>query len=157
MAAVWQPALGAGSRVRFSTPAGFRPAARGHAGWMGDSRLLLPPEPGSVAEARVRVLEAIGTALEDGQVDTLRLLVSEVVTNAVRHGGSDKPVEVRAHWNAEIRVEVVDHGRGFAPGPRSATDEPGGFGLFLVGQLADAWGVETNGVTRVWFVLRRSE
>jgi anti-sigma regulatory factor (Ser/Thr protein kinase) len=36
-----------------------------------------------------------------------------------------------------------------------APDEPGGFGLFLVGRLADRWGVETDGGTTVWFVLRR--
>jgi anti-sigma regulatory factor (Ser/Thr protein kinase) len=34
-------------------------------------------------------------------------------------------------------------------------DEPGGYGLFLVGRLADRWGVETDDATRVWFVLRR--
>jgi anti-sigma regulatory factor (Ser/Thr protein kinase) len=109
-----------------------------------------------VAEARARVLDAVGPALADGQVETLRLLVSEVVTNAVRHGARDEPVEVHACWNSEVRIDVVDHGEGFTPGPRAgALDEPGGFGLFLIGRLADRWGVETNSSTRVWFVLRR--
>jgi anti-sigma regulatory factor (Ser/Thr protein kinase) len=59
-------------------------------------------------------------------------------------------------WNSEVRVEVVDHGNGFSPAPRAGElDEPGGFGLFLVGRLADRWGVETDSATRVWFVLRR--
>src|SRR3954451_1260956 len=118
---------------------------------------MLAPEPGSVAEARTRVLEAVGTNLgDDGQIDALRLLVSELVTNAVRHGGQHEPLELHASWNHEVRVEVVDHGGGFTPAPRSgAADEPGGFGLFLVGRLADRWGVDTNGATRVWFVLRR--
>ena len=119
--------------------------------------LWLPPEPGSVAEARSRVLEAVGPQLaDDGQAETLRLLVSELVTNAVRHGGCDEPVEVHAVWNAEVRVEVVDHGDGFSPAPRNgAPDEPGGFGLLLVRSLADQWGVDTDSATRVWFVLRR--
>src|SRR4051794_33120494 len=118
--------------------------------------LTLPPDPRSVAEARTRVLAAVGPALRDGQVETLRLLVSEVVTNAVRHGGRDEPVEVHACWNSEVRIDVVDHGHGFTPVPRAgALEEPGGFGLFLVGRLADRWGVETNSGTRVWFVLRR--
>jgi hypothetical protein len=40
--------------------------------------------------------------------------------------------------------------------PRAGSfDEPGGFGLYLIGRLADRWGVETNSSTRVWFVLRR--
>ena len=118
--------------------------------------LTFPPEPESVAEARARVLDAVGPALADGQEETLRLLVSEVVTNAVRHGARDEPVEIHLRWNSEVRVDVVDHGGGFTPGPRAGSfDEPGGFGLFLVGRLADRWGVETNASTRVWFVLRR--
>ncbi len=118
--------------------------------------LTLPPEPESVAEARTRVLDAVRPALDDGQVETVRLLVSELVTNAVRHGGRDEPVEVHAHWNSEVRIEVIDHGAGFSPAPRAGGfDEPGGFGLYLVGRLADRWGVETNASTRVWFVLRR--
>jgi anti-sigma regulatory factor (Ser/Thr protein kinase) len=122
----------------------------------GTLELTLPPEPGSVAEARARVLEALAPQLEDEQLQTLRLLVSEVVTNAVRHGGHSEPVEVHASWNAEVRVEVIDHGDGFTPRPRSGgPEEPGGYGLYLVGRLADTWGVETDDETRVWFVLRR--
>jgi anti-sigma regulatory factor (Ser/Thr protein kinase) len=118
--------------------------------------LTLPPQAESVAEARARVLEAVGPVLRDGQMDTLRLLVSEVVTNAVRHGAHDAPVEVHATWNAEVRIDVIDRGDGFRPAPRAGEfDEPGGFGLFLVGRLADRWGVETDNATRVWFVLRR--
>ena len=115
---------------------------------------MLAPEPGSVAEARTRVLDAVGPGFD---LQTLRLLVSELVTNAVRHGGdSDEPVELHATWNSEVRVEVTDHGDGFTPHPRTgAVDDPGGFGLLLVGRLADQWGVETNDATRVWFVLQR--
>jgi anti-sigma regulatory factor (Ser/Thr protein kinase) len=125
-------------------------------GTVGTLDLSLPPEPGSVAEARTRVLEALGPELDEAQEHTLRLLVSEVVTNAVRHGGSRDPVEVHVHWNSEVVIEVIDHGEGFTPGPRPGPlDEPGGFGLFLVGRLADRWGVETNDSTRVWFVMHR--
>jgi anti-sigma regulatory factor (Ser/Thr protein kinase) len=122
----------------------------------GTLELTLPSEPGSVAMARTKVCDAISPDLVDGDVDTLRLLVSEVVTNAVRHGGASRDVELHASWNSEVRVEVSDSGEGFTPEPRQAAlDEPGGFGLFLVGQLADRWGVETEGGTTVWFVLRR--
>jgi len=62
---------------------------------------------------------------------------------------------VRATWNSEVRVEVTDRGRGFQLVPRRGPlDDPGGFGLFLVGRLADCWGVETDAATTVWFVLR---
>ena len=122
----------------------------------GTLDLMLQPQATSVAEARAKVCAAIEPELTDGISDTLRLLVSEVVTNAVRHGADGRPVELRASWNAEVRVEVSDHGQGFTPTPRrGALDEPGGFGLFLVGRLADRWGVETNHGTTVWFVLRR--
>ena len=122
----------------------------------GTLDLTLQPRPASVAEARTRVCDAIEPELTDGASDTLRLLVSEVVTNAVRHGSNGQPVELHASWNSEVRVEVSDHGEGFTPAPRlGALDEPGGFGLFLIGRLADRWGVDTDDGTTVWFVMRR--
>jgi anti-sigma regulatory factor (Ser/Thr protein kinase) len=121
----------------------------------GTLDLTLAPEPGSVAEARTRVCDALPPRFNDGTLDTLRLLVSEVVTNAVRHGGHTRPVELHATWNSEVRIEVCDHGEGFSPTPRTGSlDEPGGFGLYLVGTLADRWGVETDDGTTVWFVVR---
>jgi anti-sigma regulatory factor (Ser/Thr protein kinase) len=116
--------------------------------------LRLPSEPRSVGEARAKVLEAVTPEIDGAQLETLRLLISEVVTNAVRHGGDGTPVELNASWNSCVRVEVVDHGDGFTPAPRSGPgDEPGGYGLLLVGTLADRWGVETNESTTVWFEL----
>jgi anti-sigma regulatory factor (Ser/Thr protein kinase) len=118
--------------------------------------LTLAPDANSVAEARTKVCDAMAPDLEDGEMETLRLLISEVVTNAVRHGSHSEPVEVNATWNSEVRIEVSDHGDGFTPMPRAgALDEPGGFGLYLVGRLAERWGVETTDGTTVWFVLRR--
>ena len=122
----------------------------------GTLDLTLRSESRSVAEARSKVCDAIEPHLDNGMDETLKLLVSEVVTNAVRHGGSRGPVQVHATWNSEIRVAVQDRGEGFSPAPRvGGPDEAGGFGLFLVGQLADRWGVESDGGTTVWFVLRR--
>src|SRR5689334_22720678 len=119
--------------------------------------LTLPPAPASVAEARTRLLDAVGPALPDDERQTLQLLVSELVTNAIRHANCKQPLELRARWNSEVRVEVVDHGDGFVPHPRvGEPEEPGGFGLYLVGRLADRWGVETDESTCVWFVLARN-
>jgi serine/threonine-protein kinase RsbW len=116
--------------------------------------LTLPPAAASVAEARARVLDAVGSALAADDRATLQLLVSEVVTNAIRHADCEEPFEVRARWDGEVCVEVVDHGGGFVPRPRAGgLDEPGGFGLYLVGRLADRWGVESDHRTCVWFVL----
>jgi anti-sigma regulatory factor (Ser/Thr protein kinase) len=118
--------------------------------------LTLPPEPDSVARARTQVCNALTPDLDEECVEKVRLLISEVVTNAVRHGSHDRPVELRAHWNSEVRIAVCDHGEDFTPHPRLGhLDEPGGFGLYLVGRLADRWGVDTDDGTTVWFVLRR--
>jgi anti-sigma regulatory factor (Ser/Thr protein kinase) len=120
--------------------------------------LTLPAEADSVAEARTRVCDAIASEFDNGELETLKLLVSEVVTNAVRHGDGAAPLELHATWNDEVRIEISDHGDGFTPTPRiGALDEPGGFGLFLVGRLADRWGVETDDGTTVWFVVRRRQ
>jgi anti-sigma regulatory factor (Ser/Thr protein kinase) len=120
--------------------------------------LTLPAAADSVAEARARICDAIGPEVGDGELETVKLLVSEIVTNAVRHGDGAAPLELHATWNDEVRIEISDHGGGFTPTPRIGTlDEPGGFGLFLVGSLADRWGVENGDGTTVWFVVRRHE
>jgi anti-sigma regulatory factor (Ser/Thr protein kinase) len=65
-------------------------------------------------------------------------------------------VRLRARWDDDVRVEVIDHGEGFVPSPRAGdVQDPGGFGLFLVGRLADRWGVEADDTTCVWFELGR--
>jgi len=52
-----------------------------------------------------------------------------------------------------VRVEVADHGPGFAAAPgRPDAEDIGGRGLFLVDRLADRWGTAEGG-TRVWFEL----
>ena len=87
----------------------------------------------------------------------LRLLVSELVTNCVRHGASDGDTAVELALRvapSSIRVEVHDGGTGFEPPakpqPRGAD---GGYGLFLVERMASRWGVDTRDGTRVWFEL----
>jgi serine/threonine-protein kinase RsbW len=87
----------------------------------------------------------------------LRLLVSELVTNCVRHAASDVDGGVELALRVDrstIRVEVHDGGTGFeppvAPRPRGAD---GGYGLFLVERMASRWGVDTRAGTRVWFEL----
>jgi anti-sigma regulatory factor (Ser/Thr protein kinase) len=120
--------------------------------------LTLPAVAESVTEARSKVCDAVAPGFSNGELETLKLLVSEVVTNAVRHTDSAEPLKLRARWNDEIRIEVCDHGDGFMPTPRvGPLDEPGGFGLFLVGSLADRWGVENDDGTTVWFVIRRRD
>jgi len=87
----------------------------------------------------------------------LALLLSELVTNAIQHGGAGphEMIQVRlATTPSRVRVEVYDPGaRGTRP--RDRIDEGGGFGLLLVDRLADGWGRENTGSggSLAWFEL----
>ena len=88
--------------------------------------------------------------------ENVLLLVTELVTNAVRHAGAgpERPLQLELlHSPGWVAVAVADDGPGYTwrPTPKTGS-ESGGWGLFLVDQLADRWGVEraTSG-TRVWF------
>jgi anti-sigma regulatory factor (Ser/Thr protein kinase) len=90
-------------------------------------------------------------------VETLRLLITELVTNSVRHTGVDAVLLTVLVGSSAVWTEVTDAGPGFDP---AGTGTPGtnqnGWGLFLVERLADRWGVDRNGDgTKVWFELRR--
>jgi anti-sigma regulatory factor (Ser/Thr protein kinase) len=93
----------------------------------------------------------------DGSVfQSLILLVSEVVSNAVRHspGPRESPIELVAASTGEtIRITVTDAGRGFTPRPRDPTGTSDGYGLYLLEKVATSWGVDSDGDTKVWFEL----
>jgi anti-sigma regulatory factor (Ser/Thr protein kinase) len=116
-------------------------------------------EPGATAAGEARAaLASLDGRIEAGVLDDIRLLVSELVTNSVRHAGAEREL-VRlavASLGSTVRVEVSDGGTGFEPVVRDkAQDEVGGWGLHLVDSLADRWGVETGRRTRVWFEIDR--
>lgn len=117
----------------------------------------LPPGPEAVAQAR-RAIDRLGSRIGDYDVQDLRLLVSELVTNSLRHGDAAGagPVQLAVEVSrGRARVEVRDEGCGFRPpAGRPRPRERSGWGLVLVDELADAWGVEPEGPTRVWFELR---
>jgi anti-sigma regulatory factor (Ser/Thr protein kinase) len=107
--------------------------------------------------ARRQLDRWLPATLAEGDRGALRLLVSELVTNCVRHAhaGEAAPVELAVRLGAgTIRVEVHDGGAGFHAGrtPRLRGAE-GGYGLYLVERMASRWGVDTHAGTRVWFEL----
>jgi anti-sigma regulatory factor (Ser/Thr protein kinase) len=112
--------------------------------------------PSAVAKAREAVNEAASDRMRGELLETARLLVSELVTNGIIHGRAGEPLDVSLQFdNGTVRVEVADRGPGFAPQPRATVpDQHGGWGLYLVDQLADRWGVARDDHTRVWFELK---
>ena len=119
--------------------------------------VALPLTPLAPRAARRAVDELTGD-LPSEVVDDLRLLVSELVTNSVRHAGlsDEHTVQLRiARSDSCVRVEVVDPGDGFDSDPEPLPRATGGgMGLFLVRRLAHRWGVARNNLTRVWFEIR---
>jgi CheY-like chemotaxis protein len=103
----------------------------------------LPNEPASVARSR-RFVESWCDAWGEPQViEAALLVVSELVTNAITHGGGICELRLRRNPDA-LRIEVVDAGNG-SP---SITDpdevDEGGRGLRIVTFTCRAWGVEDD-------------
>lgn len=120
-----------------------------------DIDLHLRPNIEAPAEARRR-LEALRPSLDDLLVEDAMLLVSEIVSNSVRHASLDSSdsIEVRVRGSRSmLHVDVVDPGPGFDPKDLRPSRDSGGWGLRLLDRLATRWGVERNHVTRVWFEL----
>ena len=121
-------------------------------------RVDLERNPDSAAEAR-RALSDVADQLSPRRLEDARLLVSELVTNAIRHAGleaADRITLVLETDEHALRIEVCDPGPGFElvePTPDPA--RPSGWGLYLVRELSDRWGVDRTDVTIVWFELDR--
>ena len=108
--------------------------------------------PTAAGEAR-RGLAKLRGDLGAQRMEILSLLVTELVTNSVKHSRADTILLTVLVGTSAVRTEVTDAGPGFDPakmGPLSSDHT--GWGLFLVERLADRWGVNRNGSgTKVWF------
>jgi anti-sigma regulatory factor (Ser/Thr protein kinase) len=116
-------------------------------------------EPQAAGAAR-RELQALLGELDDLEFDLIALLMTELIANSVLHAGPRAggllTLDVRI-TDTSARVTVTDGGRGFVPrarGDQEPTD--GHWGLQLVEELADHWGVDTGKGTAVWFELDRA-
>ena len=118
--------------------------------------LILPAALTTPAEARA-VVEAIGSDLPEPVLIDVKLLMTELVANALKHASRGiQAVIIRITRNHFVRVEVLDPGPMFNPDPRPpGTGTGSGRGLFLVDAVANAWGVEPEEAgKKVWFELR---
>jgi anti-sigma regulatory factor (Ser/Thr protein kinase) len=112
------------------------------------------PEAATLAR---RALGKLRGDIDPPLMETMRLLVTELIANSVRHTGSDSVgLKVLVGRNA-VLVEVSDSGPGFQHRPRRRGDAvESGWGLFMVERLAHRWGIGRDGpATRVWFELLR--
>jgi anti-sigma regulatory factor (Ser/Thr protein kinase) len=122
-------------------------------------RIDLGAGTGAVSRARDAIASFDGR-LEQKLRDDAQLLVSELVTNAVRHGHAgnelDRVVMYFALSAERLRVEVCDGGPGFDPSELRVPSGLGGKGIVFVEKLASRWGVSIDDGTCVWFELDRS-
>ena len=116
-------------------------------------RTMLTPHPTSVGAARRFVRDVLMSRdVSTYVVDTVELLTSEVVTNAIVHGrsGPQLAIEIDGHV---VRVAVRDLSPELPVRRLGHVDDVSGRGVVIVEELASAWGVERerNGAKRVWF------
>jgi anti-sigma regulatory factor (Ser/Thr protein kinase) len=112
---------------------------------MDDMSFELAGGPYAVTAARLALAD-LESKLDTSVAFDVRLLVSELVTNSVQHA------QVAAEDSIVLAVSFSD-GPGFEPPSAPPPDDAdAGWGLFLVEQLADAWGVEGK---TVWFEIER--
>jgi len=117
--------------------------------------------PYAVTASRL-ALAGLEERLDPNVLFDIRLLVSELVTNCVKHArvGPEESIMLTVDIRDEdVRVSVVDEGPGFEqpekPLSEAAAEAGSGWGLFLVDQLATSWGVERKAGATVWFELPR--
>lgn len=106
------------------------------------------------AQARQLLTEWVGDELEPEELDSAKLICSELVTNAVLHGEGSIALEVDLDEN-RLMIEVIDEGRGFEHEVREVPfEEVSGRGLTIVDAVANRWGIH-EGTTHVWAELER--
>ena len=106
-----------------------------------------------------REISRLRSDLDPPLLESVRLLVTELVTNSVHHANAGV-VELAVLVGSErVRVEIANPGSLFEPVLRE-NDAPSadGWGLFLVDRISDSWGVveEDEGTQRVWFEILRT-
>ncbi len=110
--------------------------------------MALQPTKLAPGEAR-SVVSELAPSMSEETFETLRLVVTELVTNAVRHAsmGAEASIDMTIQLSPKaIRVEVTDSGPGFDPVlPEWDVLAEGQRGLLLVSELSQRWGVTQRG------------
>ncbi|MFF2852972.1 ATP-binding protein [Streptomyces sp. NPDC058001] len=111
--------------------------------------VAVTPERVHVARIRrITVAHLRLWALSDALAEDVRLVVSELVTNAVEHGKGTVSLRVR-HTPSLLRIEVTDESPAPAQLQSADGEDLSGRGLFLVAAVSSDWGVSRDGRT-IW-------
>lgn len=126
---------------------------------MAQIRFTLPAKAVAPSIARGTLDPLKGRLSRDGYF-TVQLLVTELVTNSLRHAsfGDHDAIDIEIQMNERrTRVTVCDPGSPSSPRiVEQDLESTGGRGLFLVDAMSDQWGVQTNRRTCVWFEVSRA-
>ncbi|MFF5844475.1 SpoIIE family protein phosphatase [Streptomyces massasporeus] len=109
----------------------------------------VPADPAAVAQTRKDVVEQLERWGLSDAVFVTELVVSELVTNAIRH--AEPPVQLRLIHDSTLICEVSDGGNTAPHLRRARTYDEGGRGLLLVAQLTERWGTRQSAVGKtIW-------
>jgi anti-sigma regulatory factor (Ser/Thr protein kinase) len=121
--------------------------------------IQLPGDLHAGHAARLTITEQHLADLSGDDLDMMRLLVTELVNNAVEHGGADAEHQLIVYLAASpacVRAEVWDRGPWLARDAAAYPDsELRGNGFVLLDGFASRWGFSTRGGTHAWFELDR--
>jgi serine/threonine-protein kinase RsbW len=125
------------------------------------AEIALPSGSGAPGAARMVVAHCLTGLVSQQILRDAQLLVSEVVTNSLRHAklSDGDTVLVRVYLAADsVRLEIVNRGTAGVVSARPPDRPPrgGGFGLDLVDRLTASWGVRRDGGTNVWLEMGRA-
>ena len=109
-------------------------------------------QPDGPAHARRIVAHELAPVVPKTLLDDIKLMVSELVTNGVRHGRRqpEAPITLDLRVGSDVRCAVTNKGNGVPV--TAAVDGYASWGLRLIAALSERWGMErTRDGTRVWF------
>lgn len=120
-------------------------------------QITVPAGPAAPATARHALLDWLSPRVTNGLLTDAPLVVSELVTNSLRHGGLPDAANVRVFadlTDGVLRLEVEDAGTAGTVTRRAPNrNRGGGFGLNIIDALAARWGVQRDRGTLVWVEL----
>ena len=118
-----------------------------------EDRSTFPAELRSASEARHHAEQVLREWELDAVADAARLLISELVINAVLHAGTESELVLRSR-PGQLRVEVSDGSSAMPVRRPYSPTAPSGRGLLILEDLADSWGIDVgDGSKTVWFEL----